>query len=101
MLTPLLTVEEAARLLKVKPKTVHGFVREGKLASIQLSPRDRRFTEEQLQAFIASRTLPPPKPLDTSATRPSPSIPRSRKGGAVSSEGLLVRALREEMRSWR
>jgi len=100
MESSLLTVEDIAQRLKVKPKCVHAYVREGKLGCVQISPRERRFTEAQFQAFIESRTITPPKKVDVAATRPIGSAPSSKKGGAIS-EGISVRArLREELRSW-
>lgn len=103
MLAPLMTVEEAAKLLRVKPKTIHAFVREGKLACIQLSPRDRRFLPEHIKDFIAARTITPPKKIDMTASSPLPFAPRpkQRGGEGVADEGKSLRARRrEEMRSW-
>jgi excisionase family DNA binding protein len=102
MLTPLLTPEKAAEYLGVKVKTLHGLVREGKLACVQVTPRDRKFTEAQLQEFIESRTIPMPKVVvDTKAPE---RLPFPRKGGVQpksTGDFLSERAkMRSEVRSW-
>ncbi len=102
MLTPLLTPDQVAEYLGVSVKTVHGFVREGRLGCIQLSPRDRRFTEAQISEFLAGRTIEPPKKsVDSGTLNRLPSPAKSRQGGQKGSVGESVRAqLREEMRQW-
>jgi len=102
MLTPLLTVEQTAEHLGIKVKTVHQFVREGRLACIQVTAKGRKFTEAQIQEFIESRTTPMPKFLDRKSPDRLPSPPKRggdyRKSTAVS---LSERAkMREEARSW-
>jgi len=98
-LEPLLTADAVAEYLGLRVKTVHQFVREGKLGCIQISPRDRRFTEEQIQAYLRSRTIAPPKPIDN-PKRQKVAYPQ-RGGGAKRLSGDSIRAqLREEMRSW-
>ncbi len=84
MMIPLLTPEIAAVLPGIKVKTVHELVREGKLACVQVIPRDRKFTEAQLQEFIENRTISIPKQVDrkTADKLPSP----ARKGGVRSVE---------------
>jgi len=86
MLTPLLTPQQAADYLGIKLKTVHQLVRQGKLACVQVTPRDRKFTEAQLQEFVASRTIPMPNPLDK---KTAPTVRyRPEKGGAKSVEDI-------------
>jgi excisionase family DNA binding protein len=97
---PLLTPEQAADILGIRVKTVHEFVRDGKLACVQVSARNRKFTEEQIQAFIRSRTIEPPKSIDNSDADRLPFRPKPFKGGE-GLPGVSVRAqLLEEMRSW-
>jgi excisionase family DNA binding protein len=102
MLTPLLTAEQAAQHLGIKPKTVHQLVREGRLACIQVTARDRKFTESQLQEFIDSRTISIPKIVDK---RTAGKLPSPRKGGDCqksTGDSLSERKkMREELRSWR
>jgi excisionase family DNA binding protein len=93
-LTPLMTADKVARYLGVKTKTIHQFVREGRLSCVQVTARDRRFTPEQIEAFIASRTIAVPKRIDNSAPQ---SLPSPRKGGAKSS-GFNRAQLRKELR---
>ena len=47
----LLTVAEAARILKVKPSTLRQWVREGRCPSYKLGPRATRFTRPLLRRF--------------------------------------------------
>ncbi len=62
----LLTPKQAAQFLGVSERTVHRFVRERKLQCVQLSRKVRKFTQAQLDEFIANRSLPlPPKPGHT------------------------------------
>ena len=98
MPTPLLTKEQAAELLGIRVRTVHQLVRDGKLGCVQLSPKDRKFTEAQIQEFIDSRTIPIPKPVDRKSHG---RLPSPRKGGNNRNVGDSAKALREEMRSWR
>ncbi len=98
---PLLTPEQVAEYLGIKTKTVHQLVRDGKLACIQLSARDRRFTTEQIAAFIQTRVIELPKPVD----RKSPSkLPFPQKGGdqrKSTGDSLSERKkMKEELRSW-
>jgi predicted site-specific integrase-resolvase len=55
-LKPLLDAEDVARILKSSVKTVHKRVREGKLGCVQASPKDRKFTRKQVQAFIEAQS---------------------------------------------
>jgi hypothetical protein len=96
MLTPLLQPECVAEILGVKPKAVHEYVRKGLLSCVQLSPKDRRFTESQVLEFIANRTMAAPKRIDKPASKPV----RSPRKGGLKSSGVNRARLREEMRSW-
>ena len=55
-IAPLLDAEDVARILKSSVKTVHKRVREGKLQCVQGSPKDRKFTREQVQAYIEAQS---------------------------------------------
>lgn len=48
----LFTPEEVARLLRVKPVTVHSWLRTGKLKGHKVGNRLWRITREQLEEFI-------------------------------------------------
>ena len=52
----LYTEEETAEYLGRKVKRVHEYVRNGKLQCVQLSAKDRKFTEEQIKDFIQRRS---------------------------------------------
>jgi excisionase family DNA binding protein len=47
----LLTVEETAVLLKVKPSTVRAWARSGRLPCVRLGPRATRWTRPLLREF--------------------------------------------------
>jgi excisionase family DNA binding protein len=94
-MAPLLRVTDAASILGISTKTVHKLVREGKLACVQVTRRDRRFTHEQVQEYIRSQSTQvrvDKKAAPTVSSRP-------RKGGAKSI-GVSGTDLRKEMRSW-
>ena len=91
----LLTVAVVASILGVSPKTVHKLVREGKLACVQVTTRERRFTHEQVQEYIRSRSTE--VRVDRKDPRPVSSPP---KKGGERSIGVSGTDLRREMRSW-
>ncbi len=91
------TAKEVAAALDVSVKTVHKLVREGKLPCVQVTTRERRFTPEQVQRYIESRSTGirvDKKDAPTVSSRP-------KKGGAKSSGVLSRQALLEEMRKCR
>jgi len=51
------TPEEAAKILKLSPKTVRKYLREGELKGAKLG-KEWRITEEQLREFLARRSNP-------------------------------------------
>jgi Helix-turn-helix domain len=100
-IAPLLDAEDVARILKSSVKTVHKRVREGKLACVQASPKDRRFTQEQVQAFIEAQSKE--VRIDKKGSKPVPSTP---KKGGDSTESRHEKAkdswasLKKEMSRW-
>ncbi|MEW6406973.1 MAG: helix-turn-helix domain-containing protein [Chloroflexota bacterium] len=56
----LMDAQDVALILKIAPKTVHKLVRRGKLGCVQVTAKYRRFTREQVQAYIESRTVQAP-----------------------------------------
>jgi excisionase family DNA binding protein len=92
----LLVPLDVATRLKVSVKTIHKLVREGKLSCVQVTGRERRFTDEQVQEYIRSRTIP--SRVDKKPHGPVSSRPR--KGGEKSFGDIGV-DLREEMKQWR
>ena len=101
MLNPLLTPEQAAEYLGIRVKTVHQLVREGRLACIQITPKDRKFTEGQLEEFIANRTIPVPRSVDRKTpgklTFPPNGGEKRKSTGDILSER---KKMKEELRSW-
>ncbi|MGO9567852.1 MAG: helix-turn-helix domain-containing protein [Desulfomonilaceae bacterium] len=95
-LCPLMNVVDVADILGVAHKTVNKLVRSGKLGCVQISPRARRFSKEQVKAYIDSKKAE--VPIDRKRFKPVKSRPP--KGGEKSF-GFSRTSLREEMRSWR
>jgi len=100
MLDRLLTIEQVSEQLQLKPKTIHGLVRDGKLSCVQVTPRERRFLPEQIEEFIRSRITPGPTLVDKKLGNRLPSPAKSSRGGERNSGDLVRAQLREEMRSW-
>lgn len=73
----LLSVTAVASILGVAPKTVHKLARERKLACVQITSRERRFTPEQVQEYISSQSTQ--VRVDKKEPRPVQSPPK--KGG--------------------
>ena len=90
----LLTAVTVATILGVSPKTIHKLVREKKLACVQVTSRDRRFTPEQVQDYIRSQSTE--VRVDKREPRTVQSPPK--KGGAKSS-GVSGTGLAKEIRS--
>jgi hypothetical protein len=93
-LNKLLTVQEAADILRLSAKRVHELVRLGLLGCVQVTARERRFTGQLIQDYIDSKTIIPPKSIDKKRV---PKLPLP-KGLTKITGGK--RALLEEMRSW-
>jgi excisionase family DNA binding protein len=91
----LLTAAAVASILGVSPKTVHKLVREKQLACVQVTSRDRRFTHEQVQEYIQSRSTS----VRVDKRDPRAVSSRPKKGG-TKSIGVSGTDLRREMRSW-
>ena len=94
----LLDAQEVALVLRIGVKTVHKLVREKKLACVQVTARDRRFTQEQVQEYIRSQSTP--VRVDKRDPRPVSSSPK-KGGGRAQCVGVDGKDLREEMRQWR
>jgi excisionase family DNA binding protein len=95
-LSTLLTTSDVAVILSVSPKTVNKRVREKKLACVQLTSRDRRFTHEQVQEYIQSQSTS----VRVDKRYPGPVSSQPKKGGTKSS-GVTRAELRKELSSWR
>jgi excisionase family DNA binding protein len=95
ILDSLLTPAKAALILGISKKLLHELCRQRKLEYVQIGSR-RRFTQEQLQAFIDSQTVKSPG-IDK---KPQKRLPCPSKGGEKrKSVGLSRNDLRKEIRS--
>jgi excisionase family DNA binding protein len=93
------TAQEAARILSISTKTVHALCRRGLLSFVQINGKERRFTDQQIQEYVESRTVP--RRVDKNHSGRISSPPLRDKGGDSEVPGGSVRAhLREELRSW-
>lgn len=97
-ISKLLGVREVAEILRISAKTVNKLARDGKLGFVQVTGKERRFTEEQIRAYIEAQShMPTSVRVDTSRVRRVSSPPK--KGGGDSVR-LSRRTLKEEMRQW-
>lgn len=60
----LLTIEEAADLLKVTPFYVKDLLRHTKIAFVHIGTRTKRISKEALMQFIEKSTVTPPRKID-------------------------------------
>jgi excisionase family DNA binding protein len=86
---------DVAQLLGISTKTVHKLAREGKLACVQVTARDRRFTQGQIEEYIRSKSTE--VRVDKKA---APTVSSCPKKGGAKSIGVSGTDLRKEMRSW-
>jgi excisionase family DNA binding protein len=93
----LLSASDVALFMGISAKTVHKLVRERKLACVQVTSRERRFTHEQVEDYIRIQTSA--VRVDKHDPRPVRSVPK--KGGTKSSGVLCRQALLKEMRKCR
>ena len=100
--TPDLIIPEiAAQRLGVGIRTIHKWARKREIEYVQLSPRKRMFTSEQLKRFIETRTRAMPKILDRPKIKRLPCPSTIQKGGAKQeSFGVFAKKLRKEMSEW-
>ena len=91
----LLCCSDVAEILSVSTKTVRKLVREGKLACVQVTARERRFTHQQVEEYVHAQSTS--VCVDSNPPSHVKSLPR--KGGAKSI-GVSGTDLRKEMRSW-
>ncbi len=93
---PLWPVSDVAEILGLSPRTVHKLVRDGKLACVQVTSRERRFTDTQIAEFIERQSMP--ARVDKKPEQPVSSAPK--KGGVKrKSAGDFGTDLVKEIRS--
>ena len=102
MPTDLIPPEIAAQRLRVGVRTINTWARKGEMECVQLSPRKRRFTSDQLKKFIETRTRAMPKNLDRPKSKRLPCPSTIQKGGVNrESFGVFAKTLRKEMSEWK
>src|SRR5271154_1437354 len=52
----LLSAKDVAEILGISVKTVNKLVREGNLGCVQVTAKERRFTEDQIRGYLESRS---------------------------------------------
>ncbi len=92
----LLSAKDVAEILGISVKTVNKLVREAKLGCVQVTAKERRFTEEQIWEYIESRS----SRVQIDKTKPDRVKSQPPKGG-VKSIGVSKADLRKEMSQWR
>jgi excisionase family DNA binding protein len=100
MMDVLLTETEVAEILHLSRRRVQDLCRAGQLAYVQVAPRQRAFLQEHVDAYVRSKTIIPPKKIDSQAGM---KLPSPRKGGdAQKSPRDMERAqIRKELAQWR
>jgi len=96
LIQKLLSAREVAEILGISVKTVNKLVREAKLGCVQVTAKERRFTEDQIREYIESRSSK--VQIDTrTSDRVKSAAP---KGGEKSSRVFNRADLLKEIRSW-
>ena len=91
----LLSAKDVAEILGISVKTVNKLVREGKLGCVQVTAKERRFTEQQIREYIESRS----SKIQIDRTKPDRVKSAPPKGGEKSF-GVSKADLRKEMSQW-
>jgi len=94
----LLSASEVAEILRISTKTVNKLAREAKIGCVQVTSRERRFSEEQVRAYIEAQSKKPAEVrVDMPHARQVSSPP---KKGGERSFGVSKADLRKEMSLW-
>ena len=79
-LRSLMTAKDVAEILGISAKTVNRLARERKLGCVQVTGKERRFTEEQVREYIEAQSRRPEEVrIDTSRVRRSIILPEERR----------------------
>ncbi len=92
----LLSAKDVAEILGISVKTVNKLVREAKLGCVQVTAKERRFTEEHVKGFIESRS----SKVQIDKRKPDRVESAAPKGGEKSSRVFNRADLLKEIRSW-
>ncbi|MBI5249461.1 MAG: helix-turn-helix domain-containing protein [Desulfomonile tiedjei] len=97
-ISKLLSVRDVAEILGISAKTVNKLVREGKLGCVQVTSKERRFSERQIQVYIEAQSNEPEGlRVDMPQVR---QVSSNLKKGGERSFGVSKADLRKEMRLW-
>jgi excisionase family DNA binding protein len=91
----LLSAKDVAEILRISKKTVNKLAREGKLGCVQVTTKERRFSEEQMREYIESRSSK--VQFDT---RTPDRVKSAAPKGGEKSFGVSKADLRKEMSLW-
>ena len=91
----LLSAKDIAEILGISVKTVNKLVRDAKLGCVQVTAKERRFTEEQIREYIESRS----SKVQIDKTKPDRVKSAPPKGGEKS-YGDSRTSLLKEMSLW-
>ncbi|MGO9567207.1 MAG: helix-turn-helix domain-containing protein [Desulfomonilaceae bacterium] len=91
----LLSARDVAEILGISVKTVNKLVRKAKLGCVQVTAKERRFSEEQIREYIESRTTK----IQIDRTKPDRVKSQPPKGGEKS-YGDSRTSLLKEMSLW-
>jgi len=92
----LLSAKDVAEILGISVKTVNKLVREAKLGCVQVTAKERRFTEDRIREYIESRS----SKVQIDRTKPDRVKSAAPKRGEKSFGGSKA-DLRKEMSLWR
>jgi excisionase family DNA binding protein len=95
LIQKLLSAQDVAEILGISAKTVNKLVREGKLGCVQVTAKERRFTEDQMREYIESRSSK--VQIDS---RTSNRVKSAAPKGGEKSFGVSKADLRKEMSLW-
>jgi excisionase family DNA binding protein len=97
----LLSPKDVAEILGISVKTIHKLVRDGKLGCVQVTARERRFTEAQIEAYIEVQSKEVRVDKETALRVTSqPKKGGDRKEFRVEKTKDSWASLREEMSRW-
>jgi excisionase family DNA binding protein len=102
---PFLTPPEVARLLRVSPEKVYGWIRRGELRAVNVGNCSRpryRVSRDNLEAFLAAREVQPPPQRPQRKCQPPDGGPLDPAlGEALLKKGQAVKVANKYYRVWK
>jgi DNA excision repair protein ERCC-4 len=94
---------KTAERLRLSKRRLQDLCRTGQIGFVQVTPRMRAFTEEQIAEYVQQRTVVPPRRLvDRKSPDKLPFAPRGGDHRKSTGDSLSERKkMKEELRSWR